>query len=210
MCPEENPISGKLITFEGIDGAGKTSVVRQLPCLLARRRVPVLVCGERGSPFSKLLMNQKLRSMSSFLKTYLFAADRAWTYEKIGLPALRSGSLVLWDRYVDSALAYRAAEFSLREESVDIRFVRHINSPFRPPDLTFYICITPQTSIRRTNRDEGQGRNRIAFLKKVERQYARLARQRRYVMIDGERALKVVTHEIVLEIKARFPDFFSR
>src|ERR1035438_9898477 len=115
------PLS-RLIAFEGIDGAGKSTVVSALPQELATCRLPVVVCAERQSPLSFMLSNSALNSLSPFLKTYLFATDRAWTYEREFLPRFASGALVLWDRYVDSAIAYRGAEFSRTSSLVDIDF----------------------------------------------------------------------------------------
>src|SRR5258708_18558136 len=90
-----------------------------------------------------------LRTYSPFLKTYLFAADRAWAYYRECLRALRSGGLVLWDRYVDSAIVYRSVEFQLRRSGLDLEFVRNLNSPFIRPSITFYIDITVEVSLLR-------------------------------------------------------------
>ena len=208
MHAQEDVTQGKLITFEGIDGAGKTSIVRELPAYLSACRVPILICGERRSPFSNLLCNSELKGMSAFLKTYLFAADRAWTYEKECLPALKSGSLVLWDRYVDSALAYRAVELLLKPETLDLNFVELINRPFRLADVTFFVDVSISISETRTRKNSSANPYATEFLRRVRIEYERLAQQRGYVTINGEPPLELVAKNVALEIKRRFKELF--
>jgi dTMP kinase len=200
---------GKLVAFEGIDRAGKTSIVRDIPSRLRACKVPIVTCGERGSPLAALLSKERLSLMTPFLKTYLFAADRAWTYAEKCDPALDTESLVLWDRYVASALAYRAVEFSLRMGNVDIEFVRHINRPFRSADLTVYIDVSAETS-----EDRGRMSNRpspysLEVLEMVRSEYRRMAKHPDYVVIDGERPLDLVTTDVTSVITGRFGDLFK-
>lgn len=210
MRPQETTRSiGRLVTFEGIDRAGKTSVIRVLPDLLADCRVPITTCGERRSPLARFLSAQAVASTSAFLKTYLFAADRAWTYEKACLPALRRGGLVLWDRYVDSALVYRAVEFSLCESEIDMDFVELINSRFMPPDLTFYIDITASTSVARAESAGSQEAYDAHFMRLVRAQYLALAETRDYVVVDGERPLDEVAACVAGVIRQRLGGMFS-
>ena len=209
MHTPEDLCHGKLITLEGLDGAGKSSILQQLPSRLTMCKVRVKPCGERQSPLSELLADSELKTMTPLLKTYLFAADRAWTYERDCLPALKAGSLVLWDRYVDSALAYRAAELRLGKNPVDMDFVEQINSPFRPPDLTLYIEISPRTSAQRTGGTTSSTPYRTDFLEMVSAEYHHLAHKRRYVVVGGERPLELVARDVAFEIKARFAELFS-
>jgi dTMP kinase len=208
MLTQEDSIQGKLVTFEGIDGAGKTSIVSRLPPALRLCKVPILICGERRSPFADILANKELRSMSAFLKTYLFAADRAWAYEKECLPALKRGALVLWDRYVDSALVYRSAELALKKEAVDLEFVRQINRPFRQADLTFYIRISIETSEKRTRSAAASSPYKTEFLTRVLAEYERLIEERGYVAVDGEKLPDLVIQEVADHIRRTFLDLF--
>jgi len=150
-----------------------------------------------------------LKSMIAFLKTYLFAADRAWTYERECFPALKRGCLVLWDRYVDSALAYRAVELAMKKEQLDLEFVKTINKPFRTPDLIFLIDISLRTYEERNHGRAGTSPYATEFLRNVRKEYKRLARQRAYIIVDGERPLSTVADEIVSHIKGRFEELFT-
>jgi dTMP kinase len=201
---------GKLVVFEGIDQAGKTSVIKELPELLVYVgcKVPIVICGEKESPIAPLLSGEALKVTSAFIKTYLFAADRAWTYEKICLPALKCGKLVLWDRYVDSALVYRAVDFSLHKSEIDLDFVKLINQPFINPNLKFYIDICVKTSLIRATQDTLTEPYDLEFLKQVRMKYLALASKQNYIIINGERPISKVARNIVFEIKKRIKEIF--
>ena len=159
MCNEEKlEFTGKLITVEGIDRAGKSTVIKKLPLLLNDCMVPIKICGECQSPLGPIIRDLIKKGGSTFLKTYFFATDRAWTFELECLPALKRGELVLWDRYVDSAIAYRTAELMRSKPCINIEFVERINAPFPKPDLVIYIDITVDTSLKRA---ELSGENTI-------------------------------------------------
>jgi dTMP kinase len=198
----------RLIAFEGIDGAGKSTVVSALPPELAGCKLPVVLCAERQSPLSFLLSSNALSSLSPFLKTYLFATDRAWTYEREFLPQFTSGALVLWDRYVDSAIAYRGAELSRTSSPVDIDFVHQINIPFRQPDITFFVSVRPEVATARISKHRPNEPSDAEFLRLVAKQYARLAHLRHYVTVDGERNAQEVVKDIADRIRRTFEDLF--
>ena len=201
---------GKLVIFEGIDQAGKTSVITELPRLLIHVgcKVPIVICGEKESPLAPLLCGEALKVTSAFIKTYLFAADRAWTYEKICLPALQCGKLVLWDRYVDSALVYRAVDFSFHKSEIDLDFVKLINQPFIHPNLKFYIDISVKTSLARATQGAITEPYDLKFLKQVRMGYLALASKQGYIIINGECPISKVDKNIVFEIKSRIKEIF--
>lgn len=200
--------SGKLVAFEGIDNAGKSSVLRVLTTLLSDCRVPVVDCGEQLSPIAPLLRGRAIQDLSPFLKTYFFAADRAWTYERECLPALRGGALVLWDRYVDSAIAYRTVEFERVPTLVDLAFVLQINQPFRPADFTFYVDVSVKTSVARSERDGGPEPYDPDFLGAVRQKYLEMSAERGYRVVDGEVPIDLVATEVASVLRRQFPEMF--
>jgi dTMP kinase len=208
MRSEKEIIVGKLVAFEGIDRAGKSSVVQLLPNLLKASKVPIVTCGEKLSPVKSLLNGNALREMSPLIKTYLFATDRAWTYESICLPALRRGELVLWDRYVDSAIVYRAVEITRRPSDIDLDFVEKINRPFLRPHLTIYIDITPETSVARAHRESAQEPYDADFLAAARSQYLERAKSENYKIVDGERPIDVVAEDVASSIGIQFKEMF--
>jgi dTMP kinase len=189
---------GALVAIEGIDRAGKSSVLERLPALLEGLRPSVAATGELRSPIGPFI-RENLDTMSALQKTYLFAADRAWTYEREATPGLERGDLVVWDRYVASALAYRNVEVRPTDVGL-LRLVGEINRPFPEPDLTIWIDITVDTSIRRA----GQGEQQLYgadFLRAVREEYRRRADEAKWVRIDGEAPPIEVAQEAAREIR---------
>ncbi len=202
---------GKLVAFEGIDRAGKSSIVKLLPEYLADCIVPIRVCGELQSPLAPIIRDLLASGGSPLLKTFLFAADRAWTYEQVCLPALNRGELILWDRYVDSAIVYRAVELSIQpSEIIDLDFVRDINRIFAAADLTIYIDVSVETSHKRAKSARVHEPYVSSFLRLVRAEYLKYASDpaNRYVIIDGERPLEDVVEETAKVIRTRFKEMF--
>ncbi len=209
MSPKK-AVRGKLVAFEGIDRAGKSSVLNYLPDILREScRTKVVVCGERKSQLSDILRNDRLRLMSAFMKTFLFATDRAWTYEHDCLPALEIGDIVLWDRYVDSAIVYRKVESSLGLSNVTIDFVKAINSPFMDAHLSIFVDISVETSLDRSRKRVAPAPYDETFLTRVRKEYDSLSKDRKdYVKVDGERPIEEVAEDVSAIIQSRFPEFF--
>lgn len=198
---EVTAATGRLIAFEGIDGAGKSTLLRQLPTLLATHGARAIICGERRSPIAHTLQDSVLRTLSPFLKAYLFAADRAWCYERECLPALNSGHLVLWDRYVDSALVYRSQEVEGSGSQI-LELVRQINTPFRQADLTIILDIAVETSQMRAR---GADVYPPDFLHRVRNEYLRLASSKStYAVVNAEQAPELLARDVVNLILQRF------
>jgi dTMP kinase len=200
---------GGIVAFEGIDRAGKSSILNLLTQELNDCKIPIISCGELQSPVANLLADQNLAQLTPFQKTFLFAADRAWTYENVCLPALESGKLVLWDRYVDSALAYRAAELKRRPSIIDIEFVRDINKPFMRPRVTILIDITAATSSQRPNPEGEAAPYAPSFLAAVRSEYLLLASTRSdYVIIDGDAPIDVLSKRVAAQLRLSLEDLF--
>lgn len=209
----DKPVSfqGQIIAFEGIDRAGKSSVIRRLPERLKDCTVPIQVCGELQSPLAPIIRDLLESGGSPLLKTFLFAADRAWVFEQKCLPAVKRGALVLWDRYVDSALVYRAVELSrCPSEIIDMEFVRDINRIFPVADLTIYIDVSVETSIKRAKLTKEYMPYDPSFLRRVREEYLRLASDstRKYILVDGERSLQNVVRDVAKIIQSKFRELF--
>jgi dTMP kinase len=194
---------GDIVTFEGIDRAGKTTIVENLSSELNNMRKEHTVCNELESPIGDHIRKVLSEEIPAEQKVSLFAADRAWTYINRCQPALADGKLVLWDRYVDSAFAYRGAEISLDATDIDISLVQNMNSMFRDPNLILYIDIKTKTSIRRGNQHEAAKFYDREYLSEVQKQYQRLRKRRDYVVIDGERSIDEITAEILTILDSR-------
>lgn len=201
-------MNGKLVAFEGIDHAGKSSIIERLKSSLDDCNVLVTICGELSSPIASTLRELLHKGGSPFLKTFLFACDRAWSYERVGLPALEAGGLVLWDRYVDSAIVYRSVELSNNPSRIDLHFVKDINRPFREADLTIYIDIGVETASKRAKLAGKKKHYSLEFLEKIRAEYLRLASEKGYCIIDGEPSLDIVAEQTGRVIRKYLKELF--
>lgn len=131
-----------LISFEGLDNCGKTTIVGKLKKYYDGLNILTDFTREFETNIGREIKEMsKAGVLDPVLKTYLFAADR-YIRTKIYEEDYNS-KIILFDRYYQSALAYRMAE------NIDKNWVKNINRIFREPDMIFYIDITPQESIRR-------------------------------------------------------------
>ena len=175
-----------LVTLEGIDGSGKTTVWEAL------RESPV-VPGDAvftREPTGSWYGDAVRRSIGDddadpLAELFLFTADHADHLSRTVRPALDDGKLVVSDRYSDSRFAYQGASLDgvLKRP---MEYVRGVHSPFtRPPDATLYLDVDPRTGAERTgvtNKLE-----RAGYLSAVRSNYERLlsAEPERFVRIDA-------------------------
>jgi len=142
---------GVFITFEGLDGCGKSTQMELLAEALKERGYVVLVTREPGgTPLGEairdLLLNPRHHGMSARSEALLYAAARAHLVEKVIRPALEDGQVVLCDRYLDSSLAYQGYGRGLGTDDIITLNVWATECLF--PDLTLYLDLAE--SIRTT------------------------------------------------------------
>jgi dTMP kinase len=189
---------GRFITFEGIDGSGKTTQMRLLGDRLRARGRDVYETVEPGGTavgqqIRRILLdsaNQDLRPTAELL---LYFASRAQNVEQCILPALQAGKIVLCDRFTDSTLAYQGYARGLGAETV--RALDRIACQGLTPDLTLLIDVDVETGLARMrarNAKGTAGETRLddephAFHRKVREAYLDIARQNpgRIRVIDG-------------------------
>jgi len=149
--------TGRLITIEGIDGAGKTTLAAALAGELTARGIPVKLLREPGGvPASErireLVKDPGVR-IGARAEALLYAAARAQLVEEAIDPLLRDGTWVLLDRYVDSSLAYQGAG---RELGIDaIREINEFGVGGLTPDRTLLLSIEPEIGRARSNARTG-------------------------------------------------------
>lgn len=201
---------GRFLTFEGIDGCGKTTQLRLLARALRRRRLPVLVTREPGGTklgerIRSLLLRRRSAGMDPRTEVLLMFASRAQNVAEVIRPALGRGLIVLCDRFTDASLAYQGYG-----RGVDRGFIRRLHRfacQGVNPDMTFVLDIHPGTSVRRARRrntaarrDEGRFELETrAFYDRVRRGYYALARQepRRVKVIPGEDSIEAIHQKIL-------------
>jgi dTMP kinase len=176
-------LAGLFITFEGIDGCGKSTQLRMLASELRLRGCEVVATREPGgTPLGNRLRQALLdidEQVDPLAELLVFAADRAQHVRALLRPALDSGHVVLSDRYADATAAYQGAGRGFPEELISE--VIALATGGLMPDLTLVFDLTVDESVRRAvSRSEAAGRDRLeaedaAFHTRVRDAYLRLA-----------------------------------
>lgn len=200
---------GIFITFEGIDGTGKSTQVRRLADYLRKRAVPVVVTREPGGTkvgeqIRRLLLSPKISKMSSLTELTLMYAAREQHLEEIVRPALARGHVVISDRYNDASYAYQGYGRLLGAQTV--RAIDRIICGRTQPDLTLLLDLDPQMALdrarKRNTRQRAKGtrfeNHGLKFQKRVRTGYLALAQKqpRRIKLIQADRPVAEVEAEI--------------
>ena len=180
------------VTFEGLDGSGKTTQVELLRAALEREGREVVATREPGgTPLGEQVRELLLggTDVTPWAEAALFAAARAELVERVIAPALQRGAAVVCDRYLDSSLAYQGIARGLGVDRV-LELNLHATRGLLP-DRTFLLLVDVQESGRRMDstpdRIESEG---DTFRAAVDRAYRELAElfPRRILHVDGTQA----------------------
>jgi dTMP kinase len=206
--------SGKLITFEGIEGCGKTTQVDLACRMLEKRGLPHLRTREPGgtrigSEIRKILLDPQNRNLAAAAELLLYAADRAQHVQEQIVPALEKGAVVLCDRYTDATLAYQGFGRGLDRPMIET-LNRMATGGLRPA-LTLFIDV-PVTvglarAIQRNDQDglaDTEGRfeeEAVSFHTRVREGYLALTASEpaRVKRVDGNRSPEE-THQQILSL----------
>lgn len=196
---------GLLITFEGPDGAGKTSHIKALYSELRAAGYHVILTREPGgSPVAEklraILLNEPVGSRCEVL---LFAAARADHLDQVIMPAIRRGDIVLCDRFADSTYAYQGAGRRIHD---DVTKMEEFVLRGFEPDYTLFFDVTLEESNRRLSHRAGQGgessifdTEKNAFKQRVYDGYKErfYKNPHRMVLIDAMPAMEVVRESVL-------------
>ena len=203
-------MTGVFITFEGGDGAGKTTQIDKLRGWLERQGHTVVVTREPGGTDIGVELRNIVLHHRGFLapraEALLYAADRAHHIHTVVRPALERGEVVVQDRYFDSSVAYQGAGRVLSED--EVRDLSLWATESLMPQLTVVLDIP--SDIARQRRDSD---NRVFdrleaeaddFHERVRQAYHRLADAEpdRFLMIDGQRPIDDIHAEVVSRVSA--------
>jgi dTMP kinase len=189
------------VTFEGVDGSGKSTQAELLQEWLQKEGRDVVTTREPGgTPLGERVRELLLdgEAIAPWTEAALFAAARAELVDRVIGPALANGSVVVCDRYLDSSLAYQGIGRGLGVERVLAFNVEAIRGIL--PDLTFLLLVDVDEAQKRsaTARDRIE-REGVAFLSLVDNGYRQLAGlfPQRIVTIDAGRPV----HDIAKEVR---------
>lgn len=211
---------GLFITFEGLDGSGKTTQLKRLVAWLEKRGLAPVVTRQPGGTaigdrIRELLLDSRSHGLASRTEMALMFGDRAQAIAEVIEPALASGKVVVCDRFTDSTEAYQGGGRELGSEMV-LDLHRLICGGLQP-DLTFLLLPSFSASLdrarRRNDRDtakSGKDENRFeqekdAFYRRVWEKYRDIAAREphRVVIIEGDLSIDAVHERIVEQVAAR-------
>ncbi|MBW2636991.1 MAG: dTMP kinase [Deltaproteobacteria bacterium] len=202
---------GLFITFEGIEGSGKTTQIAITGDYLDKKKIPFIITEEPGgtglgSELRQILLDKTSLNIAEKAELLLFAADRAQHIEEVILPAMRAGKVVLCDRFSDATIAYQGFG-----RGVDVDFIRTINdfsSQSLKPDLTLLFDIPVVTGLERikdrispsgkASLEDRFEREKVEFHRRIREGYLSLLRDEpdRIRLIDGSRGVDEVAEEV--------------
>ena len=204
-------MKGKFITFEGIDGSGKSTQLELLAARLRSRGIDVVTTREPGgTPLGLKLRAAFLETdgpVSPMAELLSFAADRAQHVERLIKPALAEGQLVISDRYADATKAYQGAGRGFTADHIDQ--VIELATAGLKPDLTLFFDIPVEEALRRLDaRDESHTeKNRMDeetadFYARVRDAYLEIARseRERFHIIDARRPPDQIHSDVVVAV----------
>jgi dTMP kinase len=201
-------LAAAFITFEGIDGSGKSTQLRMLASELRLRGHEVVSTREPGgTPLGTQLRVALLESQEQIdplAELLLYAADRAQHVRALVRPALEMGHIVLSDRYADATVAYQGAGRGFPPELV--REVVELATGGLQPDLTLIFDLTASESSQRAKRRERKGKDRdridsedIPFHARVRDAYLQIAAAEpaRVRVVDASRSVEETHQEVM-------------
>ena len=208
---------GLFITFEGIEGCGKTTQIGHLTSFLERNQRPFLLTREPGGTtigeqIRRILLSSENEGIEPMAELFLYTAARVQHLQEVIFPALRQGKIVLCDRFADATLAYQGYGRGLDLGWIDEIHRRAMGMV--KPDLTFLLDLPVEEGLRRAfKRIEGQSvkedrfeKEALNFHQRVREGYLLLARRepQRIVILDGMKDEQTLHQEIITHLPGGF------
>ena len=210
---------GKFITFEGLDGCGKSTQMNRLAEVLRAEGFEVATAREPGTtPIGEqvraILLNSRTQGLAPLAELALMFAARAQLIKEVIEPSLAGGKFALVDRYTDSSEAYQGGGRGLGSEAV--LAVHRVICGGLDPDVTVLMDSDAAASVARARRrnqkaaEGGADENRFemenrAFFERVHQAFLAIAKRepKRVYMVDARRDIEVVHGDIVREVRRR-------
>ena len=203
------------ITFEGIEGCGKSTQAKQLVGRLREFPIPLVFTFEPGGTrvgqdIRHILLDSQNRDLSPLAELFLYAADRAQHVEEVIKPALEQGKWVVCDRFFDATTVYQG--HARRQDMALIKVLNEKASPGITPDITFLLDCPVEVGLERALKrnkllvQEGQDRferETKDFHEAVRQGYLLMARENRerFVVVDGTLEKDELTEVVFQHIK---------
>lgn len=200
-------VNGTLISFEGPEGAGKSSILEAILPLLEEKGIPYITTREPGGvdiaeKIRQVILDPDHTSMDAKTELLLYIASRRQHLVERVLPALAAGKVVLMDRFIDSSVAYQGYGRGLSVE--DIEWLNQFATDGLKPDLTLYFDLDVEEGLARIARNHEREVNRLdleglELHYKVRKGYLALAEKEpeRIVKIDASQSFEAVLADVL-------------
>jgi len=198
-----------LISFEGIDGCGKSTQISLLKKYLNQKnRISHLFREPGGTQISEKIRSLLLHDsdeMDSVTELLLFSAARSQLISEKVVPLLKKKEIVILDRFYDSTTAYQG--YGRKSSTLEhIHLLNSIASHDTKPDLTFYLRIAPEIANKRTQNTEKDRMEKsgLSFFRSVTKGFDELSKSnKRFVTLDAEREVEIIHKEIITTVENR-------
>ncbi len=195
-------LPGKLITFEGTEGAGKSTLIAEMEKQLLARGMTCVRTREPGGHALAERIREVILSgeMSPWTELFLYEAARAEHLARIILPALESGKIVLCDRFTDSTLAYQGAGRGLPWNRIET--LNQIATQGVRPDLTVWLDIDPAAGLNRATEITRFEREGVEFQTRVRQGFKKAMRRepRRWLRLEARSGTPVELSEKIIQV----------
>lgn len=206
------------ISLEGIEGSGKTTQISHMAAYLQQIGRGYIITKEPGGTvvgekIRSILLDPEHTDIHPMAELMLYVADRVQHVEKVILPALASGKIVICDRFCDSTTVYQGVSRGI--DGTLIRRIHHLVLGGLLPDMTFVLDLDPETGLKRAWRQIRNGsrperetrfeKERLEFHENVRRGYLELARMEpeRFVVVDASAEPETVRETILAHFEKR-------
>jgi len=210
---------GRFITFEGLDGCGKSTHLERLASVLRGEGLEVITTREPGgTPIGEriraVVLDSRTQGLASLTELGLMFSSRAQQIAEVIRPAIEAGTWVLCDRYTDSSEAYQGGGRQLGSQAV--LTLHRVLCEGLDPDLTILLDSDPAASVARARRrnlrnSDQADENRFeqenrAFFQRVHETYLNIAKRDadRVVVVDARRPQEEVHPDVVAAVRKRF------
>ncbi|NPA52188.1 MAG: dTMP kinase [Aquificae bacterium] len=208
-------MKGLFVTFEGIEGAGKSTQAKELYNYLKEQNPKVALTREpggtdTGKKIREILLTPTEEVFPSLAELFLYEADRVLHVENKIKPLLEKGYIVISDRYIDSTLAYQGYARNIDKEVV--KYLNKLATDNLTPDITFLIDIPVEEGLKRIREERGFDRieqEDIDFHKKLREGFLKIAQEEknRVVVIDGLNSPQEISAKIIKIFESRFKEY---
>ena len=202
---------GVFITFEGIEGCGKSTQAKRLSRRLGRLGIAHVLTLEPGGTaigrkMRQVLLDARNKALTPLAELMLYAADRAQHVEEVIKPGLRAGKWVLCDRFSDATVVYQGAARGQNGKLIGL--LNHVVTDGILPHLTFLLDCPVEVGLERAMGRNMKGQDRfekeaLSFHRKVRKGYLDLARKnkKRFIVLDATASPKEVEAEILRHLE---------